>query len=342
MHWWGEGLLKGLPDAARKLFSQDLPRLVLRILPGGCVEAVWRQEGKERSCGSFCLNHLEEVPVDLVPANMRNRQYLVELCLEEGQVLHLQHYFPEAVKDNLKQVVGYQLDRLTPFSMENAWYDVGVARHDKQRKEILADVYVSPKHTVDAISRQLDALGVGAVQVVSVADSSSNLNLLTLPDAESRRQGWSKIPLYFFLGALALSVLGPLAYKYRRVGQLDAALTDLRRSSAEQLAVRDELMVAEEALQFIEQKRRSSPVALDVVEKLSNDIPSHTWLERLTIEVGKLEIRGESGKALTLIDMLEEAPEFSNVRFKSPLTRNKDNGNDRFHIEATLEVDHAE
>jgi general secretion pathway protein L len=65
-------------------------------------------------------------------------------------------------------------------------------------------------------------------------------------------------------------------------------------------------------------------------------------LERLGIQGGKLEIRGESAKALTLIDSLEEAPEFADVRFKSPVTRNKDNGRDRFHIEASLEVSNAE
>lgn len=344
MRWWGEGLFKGLPDAARKLFSSDLPHLLLRMLPDGRVEATWRQDGKQQPRGAFSLRQEgdADVPGELVPANMRGKPYRVELCLQEGQVLHLQHHFPEAVKDNLRQVVGYQLDRLTPFSMDNAWFDVKMVAHDKGRKEILADIYVTPRHTVDAMNRQLGALGVGDIQQVSLSDGDNDVNLMAYAEEAQPSQGWSKIPLYFFLGALTFSILGPWAYKQRRAGQIDTALADLRRSSAEQLAIRDKLMVAEEALQFIEDKRKGSPVALDVVEKLSADIPEHTWLERLGMAGGKLEIRGESAKALSLIDMLEEAPEFSNVRFKSPLTRNKDNGNDRFHIEATLEVGHAE
>lgn len=341
MRWWGEGLFKGLPDAARKLFSSDLPHLLLRMLPDGQVEAIWRQDGKQQPRGTFSLRQREDIPGELVPARMQNKPYRVDLCLQEGQVLHLQHHFPEAVRDNLRQVVGYQLDRLTPFSMDNAWFDVKMAGHDRERKEILADIYVTPRHTVDAISRQLGVLGVGEIQRVSLS-GANDINLMAYAAEAQPSQGWSKVPLYFFLGALALSILGPWAYKQRRVDQIDTALTDLRRSSAEQLAIRDKLMVAEEALQFIEEKRKSSPVALDVVEKLSADIPEHTWLERLSMADGKLEIRGESAKALSLIDMLEEAPDFSDVRFKSPLTRNKDNGNDRFHIEATLEVDHAE
>jgi general secretion pathway protein L len=179
------------------------------------------------------------------------------------------------------------------------------------------------------------------VQIVSVSGAHPDINLVVRDNAV-RQQGWSKIPLYFFLGTLALALLVPLGYKYRRVDQIDTALAEVRSSSTEQLSIREKLVEAEDALIFIEAKRKTSPVALDIVETLSAAIPEHTWLERLGIQGGKLEIRGESGKALSLIDTLEEAPEFSNVRFKSPVTRNKDNGRDRFNIEATLEVPHAE
>ncbi|WP_308874244.1 PilN domain-containing protein [Thiothrix subterranea] len=124
--------------------------------------------------------------------------------------------------------------------------------------------------------------------------------------------------------------------------QIETALAEVRSNSAEQLAIREKLVAAEEALTFIESKRKTSPMALDVVETLSAMIPEHTWLERLEMQGDKLEIRGESGMALSLIDTLEDAAEFTAVRFKSPVTRNKDNGRDRFHIEATLEVSHAE
>lgn len=341
MLWWGEGLYSGLPKAARKLFRAELPRLVLQMLDDSLVNAVWVQDGKQQGRGRFAWQDGGAKLSDLVPERYRNKQYLLELQLGKTQVLHLQHYFPEAVRENLLQVLGYQLDRLTPFTADNACFDARVAQHDKVRKEILADIYVLPKHVAERLNHQLQALGVDEAQVISVDGAHPDINLAASRDTQ-QAQGWSRVPLYFFLGVLALSVLVPLAYKYRRLDQIETALADMRKSSSEQMAVRDKLMEAEDALRFIEEKRKSSPVALDVVEKLSTDIPEHTWLERLDIQGNKLEIRGESGKALTLIDTLEDAPEFSNVRFKSPVTRNKDNGRDRFHIEATLEVPHAQ
>lgn len=341
--WWGEGLYKGLPAKLRKLFSTELPCLTLHMLPEQRIETLWKQDGKREDRGTFPLQQLASISEDLIPAKMRDKSYQVALRLNEEQVLHLQHHFPEAVKDNLHQVVGYQLDRLTPFNVENAWFDVKLAKHDKQRQEVLADIYISPRYVVDQVSRELTESGLKPVQQVLTKNKDIQLRLLENRAEETiQSQSWSKIPLYFLLFALIASLLAPIAYKYRRVGQLDTALADLRRSSAEQLAVRDKLMVAEDALAFVEAKRKSSPVALDVVEKLSSGLPAHTWLERLSIRGNVLEIRGESAKALTLIDQLENAPEFAKVRFKSPVTRNKDNGRDRFHIEATLEAEHVE
>lgn len=341
MRWWGEGLYDGLPNPVRKLFHSELPRLVLQMQDAHLAEAVWVQDGKQQSCGRFSLQDGGQQLADLIPSRARGKPWQLELRLAKGQVLHLQHHFPEAVKDNLQQVLGYQLDRLTPFTAESACFDARVAQHDKQRKEILADIYLIPKHVVERINRQLQEHGGESVQRLSVADAHPDINLAARQDGQ-QTQGWSLVPLYFFLGALVLSLLVPLAYKYRRVDQIETALAEVRKSSAEQLAVRDKLLEAEDALKFIAEKRKSSPVALDVVEKLSAAIPEHTWLERLEMQGGKLEVRGESGKALTLIDTLEEAPEFADVRFKSPVNRNKDNGRDRFHIEATVEVPHAE
>ena len=70
----------------------------------------------------------------------------------------MQRHFPEAAKENLRQVVGYQLDRLTPFTADNAYFDAHPLQHDKQRKEVLADIHVIPRHSVTQWLRQLEGL----------------------------------------------------------------------------------------------------------------------------------------------------------------------------------------
>jgi general secretion pathway protein L len=340
IHWWGEGLYAGLPDGVRKLFRSDLPRLVLHMADPRRIDIVWQQDGKQLSCGQYLAGQDGNI-TSCVPQGKLNKPHQVELRLGKAQALHLQRPFPEAVRDNLRQVVGYQLDRLTPFAADAALFDTHAVRHDKAKKEVVADIHVVPRSTVSRLQTFLAGAGIGKLDAISIDGADASVNLLR--DGQGNGGvAWSRIPLYFFIGALVISLLTPLAYKYRRVGQIEDALVELRQSSAGQLDIRDKLMEAEDALGFIEEKRKTSPVALEVVEKLSTDITEHTWLERLSLDGRKLEIQGESDKALSLIDTLEETPEFSGVRFKSPVTRNKDSGNDRFQIEANVEVANAQ
>ncbi|MGB1256583.1 MAG: PilN domain-containing protein [Thiolinea sp.] len=338
--WWGTGLYLGLPGPLRQLFRSEQPRLNLRVLDDSRLAVRWRTEGKQKECGEYDLDGGAFDFERVAKKCARSKKYLLELMLDNKQALHLQHAFPEAVQDNIQQVVSYQLDRLTPFTAEAAYFDARVARHDKVKKEVVADIYVTPKVAVEKIFNRLRAAGVPEIDVVSTMNGAVSLrNGLERTKAKAESTSWSKVPFYFFMLALIVSLAAPVLYKQRRVDQITEATNELKRDASSQLEIRDKLLAAEEALAFLQERRRTSPVALDVVERLSAEIPQHTWLERLELEGRQVHIRGESNKALTLIDTLEESPYFARVSFKSPVTRSKENGKDKFHIQARVEVD---
>ncbi len=337
--WWGEGLYLGLPVSLRKLFRSEQPRLMLQPLSDQQLAIFWRQDGKQKSCGEYDLERGAFDFQRIVKKCTRSKNYLLELVLDRRQTLYLQHSFPEAAQDNIKQVVSYQLDRLTPFTAEAAYYDAQVSQRDKSKKAVIADIFVAPKTLIDNLSAQLGGIGVPEFDRVSVAGTDASLSHgRQALSQQSVTRSWSRIPLYCFLAALVLSLAVPVLYKQRRVNQIETALNELKRGAAEQLAVRDKLLAAEDALGFLRERRRTSPVALDVVEWLSAEIPAHTWLERLELEGTQVQIRGESARALTLIDTLEESRHFKRVSFKSPVTRSKNSGKDKFHIQAQVEV----
>lgn len=337
--WWGEGLYLGLPVSLRKLFRPEQPRLLLQPLSEQQLAVYWRQDGKQKSCGEYDLERGAFDFQRIAKKCTRSKNYLLELVLDQRQTLHLQHHFPEAAQDNIKQVVSYQLDRLTPFAADAAYYDAQISQRDKSKKEVLADIFVAPKTLVDNLSARLSRAGIPEFDRVSVAGAYVSLSHgRQLMNNQSASQAWSRIPLYFFLAALILSLVVPVLYKQRRVSQIENALSDLKRGAAEQLEVRDKLLAAEDALSFLRERRRTSPVVLDVVERLSAEIPQHTWLERLELEGTQVQIRGESARALTLIDTLEESEYFKRVSFRSPVTRSKNSEKDKFHIQAQVEV----
>ncbi|HPQ95560.1 MAG: PilN domain-containing protein [Thiothrix sp.] len=339
-NWWSEGLLRGLPSPLRQLFRAEQPRLSLQLFPDNSLKIYWRQDSKLLDRGHYRLSDTGFDFGRIAKKCAKNRRYLLELLLDRNQALHLQHSFPESVQENIRQVVGYQIDRLTPFAADAAYFDARVTRHERSRKEVLADIFVAPRQLVDRLKEQLGAAGIPAFDLVSVLDT--NARLLTRQDSLQMvpTQRWSRIPLLFFLGALILALAVPMAYKYRRVGQVENAIAKVRSESSSQLEVREKLLAAEDALHFLQERRQRSPVTLDIVERLSNEIPRHTWLERLELEGDNLQIYGESEKALTLIDTLEDSSAFSKVSFKSPVTRSRESGMDKFHIQAHLETGH--
>lgn len=350
--WWADGLYQGLPNGFRKWLKVDYPRLILWPISDASTErqfeAAWMRDGKSQHLGQFDAHQAQSIH-SLLPKKIRqlferqsSRQpkFIIELQLPTKHVLSIKKDFPETLKANLDQSIGYQIDRITPFSADKVYFAAHVADHDRKKKQITAEVFASPKRYVDTILEQLKQGGVDQVHAMSVQGHSAAINLAPVEKRSVIEQSrFSKWPLYVFLAALCLSLILPVAYKQRRVDQIDLAISDFRKQAAEQLAIRDQLFAAEEALTFLDQKRQYSPMALDVVEKLSQQIPADTWLERLELRGQLLEIRGESDQALALIDVLEESEDFSDVRFNSPVSLNKRTKKDKFHIQATVEVD---
>jgi len=338
--WWNHALYKGVPRPLRKWVHINQPHLILQVAPNDAVDVYWQQGNVQTVIGNFLLN--DSLKVDLnyfVPKEFTNKAYYVDLRLSKQQILLLQKHYPETVKDNLAQAVRYQIDRLTPFKVGEVYFDVHISHHDRKRKQILSDIFIAPRQKVDALVAQLRDKGIEQLDVISVINTTSPASL-TLDGNPNRdlHPNMSRRPLYFMLFAVLMALLMPVAYQSYLLAQVDAQLANLGESAAEQLEIRDKLYEAEQALAFLKTKRSSSPMALDIVEILTEEIPHNTWLKRLDIKGNILEIRGESEKALALIDVLEESTSFSNVRFNSPVSLNKINRRDKFYIQATLEI----
>lgn len=336
MRWWGEGLLKNLPDSLRRLVRTQLPRLVLEMHETNAFTAYWKQDGKYQTIGDYAFNG---EPIELFenpPKRLSKQKHLVEVQLDPQQGLALDHTFPDAIQENLTQAVGFQLDRLTPFTSDRAYYSAKQLKHDRKNKEVLVNLQVIPKERADHIIKRLRKAGVPDINLVSVAggDPSIPIGDTTQEDLE---QGWSWVPFGFMVCALVLALALPTAYKYYRLEQLKTEVTDLRKKTATQLGMRERLLSAQEALEFVANKRQVSPVPLDVIERLSSELPKSTWLDRLVLKGGELSIRGESSIALSLIDQLEGLDSFSQVQFVSPVTRNPKTGSDKFHIQAQVQ-----
>jgi general secretion pathway protein L len=97
------------------------------------------------------------------------------------------------------------------------------------------------------------------------------------------------------------------------------------------------LDAATAAQRVLERRKQEGPLAVLVVEALSQILPDHTYVTEMRIEGDKLRVVGLTKDAPSLIGLLEQSSQFTRATFFAPTTRSPNESGERFHIEAHIE-----
>ncbi len=339
LSWWSKNLYNSLPNSLQKWVYIEHPRLILNQVSSNEIEVIWQYASEYTPRGSFLLN--DEMKLELsyfIPKKFKKWKYSIDLRLPSSQVLFLQKRYPETVKDNLSQAIYYQIDQLTPFAAEMVYFDVQISQYDHKEKTIIADIFITSCEKVEALLAELQHKGIDKVDIISVADTKQPVHLSGgIKNDKDLCPKISRKPFYFIAAALLILLLTPIILQFYLLYQAEYDIQIFKKNSAEQLEVQDKLYEAQQGLLFLKQKRSELPMALDVIEILSKQLPANTWLKRLSIKNNHLEIRGESENPLILIDLLEDSDSFFDASFDSPVSLNKQSNRQKFHIKAILE-----
>jgi Tfp pilus assembly protein PilN len=94
----------------------------------------------------------------------------ISLSIPREWVMMRTAELPITVKDNIADVIGYELDRLTPFSPENAYYDFKVLKETQEKLNVVVTAA-----RADLIDGYLEALRDENIPVESVTINLSSL-----------------------------------------------------------------------------------------------------------------------------------------------------------------------
>ena len=109
--------------------------------------------------------------LSLAVKELRGPKTAIFLSIPRDWVMVRTAELPIAVKDNLADVVGYELDRLTPFSPENAYYDFKVLGETEEKLNIVITVAKA-----DLIDSYLEALKDENLSVENITVNLSSLS----------------------------------------------------------------------------------------------------------------------------------------------------------------------
>ena len=249
------------------------------------------------------------------------RKRPVNLILPGSRVLRRRLTLPAAARGNLRQVVGFELDRLTPFGEGQAYFDA--QELSATPNEIRVELLVVPRPSVQPWLDALERHGLGAGKL-EVGGSDPGINLLPpsrrhSPGFVARLAGSAPLLLLLILAGSVLFL--PLWRTHHRLESLQAEERRLRAGSAGVLALRQRLERQLSELEKTAERWKGTPEPLELLAQLSRLLPGNTFLRQLRLEGNRLTLQGLSTQASQLIALLESSPAFEHARFLSPITR---------------------
>ncbi|MGZ5030509.1 MAG: PilN domain-containing protein [Methylobacter sp.] len=269
----------------------------------------------------------------------------VILRLTGNEAIQKELALPAAVKENLSQVVAYELDRYTPFKAEQVYFAVKLMEGEHEPGQIRAMLVLTPRETLDALYEFIRAMDVSPLFVDYEATPNDleqrydTYNLLP----ESLREKPAAAPRLIYTGLIAgiLLMLGaalmlPVWFENQTVNTLQEKIDAIEKDVKEVKAMQLEIDAMIEETRLLIAEKNAAPTIVDMLNTLSMLIKDDTWLSYAQYADKNLQIQGESPSASALIGVLEDSKLFANARFVSPVTQDRVTGQERFQITADV------
>jgi len=348
LRWWKRELDFLVPEKIKQLVNDkqgfiiicpEGSQLVLTYARDGQIEPLARLD---RNARDLSFQNLYEKDERLANAN-------IILRLTGQDAIQKELGLPAAAKENLYQVVAYELDRYTPFKAEQVYFAVKLLDGMNEPGQIRVMLILTAREVLDGLYEDIKAMGFTPL-LADYEGSANNLEQLydsynLLP--ERLRQKTAKVPRLIHTALMTLTCLllasviaMPVWFEYQTVNALQLKTDSLEKDAKKVKALQKDIdAVIDETRQLIAEKSKT-PDVIVMLNTLSSLIKDDTWLSYAQYSDGHLQIQGESPAASTLIAVLEASELFVNARFASPVTQDSISKLERFQI--TVDVAKAD
>jgi len=338
--WWISELRGMLPPSVRRVLMPRAQRLYLELDGTDVVMSQGTAQNKEELT-RYTLEQADAAPLKLsaVDEMHRHARELV-LCLPGDKVLTRSLTLPLAAEENLREVLSFEMDRQTPFTAEQVYYDFSVVARSSAERTLTVDLVLATRRMLDELLARLDHRGLHPDLVTINCGEGGGFAAVNLLPVENRqRKAVTPQLVNLALGALAVLLLVsavslPLLNKRHKIQALKPLLETASAKAEEAHRLRKEVDQLAANSRFLIDKKQSSLPVLQVMDELTRILPDDTWITRLDIKESGLEIRGQSSSAAALIPLIESSSILQNPRFRSPVTQIPRSNVERFHLSA--------
>ncbi|WP_122358398.1 type II secretion system protein GspL [Pseudomonas coronafaciens] len=261
------------------------------------------------------------------------------LLLPASAVLVQTLQLPAAAARNLSTVVGYELDRFTPFDAGQLYF---VARQDSRSASFVQVTLVAIlRERLDAILAECAERGLRP-DAVDVGAEGQRMGVDLLPMPLRPQQSRSGHRLQRWLGWLCVGLL--LSAMLLWLNDRQSLLDDMQASVKAQKAqvgevqqLRQQLTNTLGAANYLLRRKAAQPPLSALLSELTACLPSDTWIEHLEIsDSAEVAFSGQSGKASALIGRVKDCRSLDNAQFQGGIQPDTKTGKDQYSLRAHL------
>lgn len=279
----------------------------------------------------------EQVRMWMADATAEEPSHEVVLRLPPGDTIEGKLTVPIAAEDQIDAIVREQIERKTPFDLDQVLFGHTATAIDAKRIEVRYVLVPTPR-----LQRHLDRLGLSLDAVSAITSAAEDDRAAPRIRIAPLQRGTLDQPRRFLL-ALTCASIACLIFGFASVlWQQQTVLRDVdRRSeavagSAKKVVGRlnDIRDVNHQVADLI--AIRGAPRVLEIWEELARRLPSTTYLTAVEVRGQQMNLSGVSATAAGLIPLLERSAMFSQVELSGPAIADRASGREQFTMRARL------
>jgi general secretion pathway protein L len=258
------------------------------------------------------------------------------LVLPSACVLRPTVRLPNAPERTLRSALKYELERLSPVSPDDVYFDFTVLLRDKTSNTAEVELRIVRRDIVDEAARRLNASGASVAAIRFEGDDKpADTSAFPIDRGAYLRDQWRRKRAAILGGAALALLLAVLLAAYLRGAEISDDLADqvadegMRAARVEQLQQRIERATAQ--LAFLGKQKRS-PLFVAILSDVAHTLPDGTWLTEFDLSGDKIRIEGYSRSASELIAIFDRSGRFANAQFAAPVTQGITPGVERFDL----------
>ena len=334
--WWSGELFELLPENMQKAIAQRQQKLYVEVNDGQFLMSLGNHVVQQE------VMRLPVDTADVEDADIPREVQQTILLLPGDKVLSTHISLPAAAEENLREVLGFEMDLHTPFEASEVYYDFTVIGRDSERQELTVDLVYAPRGAVETLVERGTSLGLKTDIVTCRTRDQNNLQQVNLMPPDKRRARRLEVKnLYLAMTALlaivvVVAITMPLVQKNRAIEIIEAQVQVAATEASEGSQLRHDLEKMAEASRVLVAKKAQETLTDELVDEISRIIPDHTWVSRVDLSSSELQLQGQSSASESLIAIIEASPRFENVGFGSPVVQISGTNRDRIQISADV------